>query len=52
MAVGVKCSNCVGTYYEYNGEKYYYLETTENNFKIGEIPSNEAGKKVRIIPLT
>ena len=52
MAVGVKCNNCAGTYYEYDGDRYYYLETTGNNFQIGEIPSDEAGKKVRIIPLT
>lgn len=51
MAVGVKCSNCAGTYYEYNGYRYYYLETTENNFQIGEIPSKIVNQKVRIIPL-
>jgi hypothetical protein len=49
--VGVKCSNCAGTSYEYNGDRYYYLETTGNNFQIGELPSKYANQKVQIIPL-
>jgi hypothetical protein len=51
MAVGVKCNSCTGTYYEYNGARYYYLETTGNNYRIGEIPSDYANQKVTIIPL-
>ena len=51
MAVGVKCSSCSGTYYTYEGEKYYYLETTSNNRKIGEIPDKYKNEKVRVIPL-
>lgn len=52
MAVGVKCSSCSGTYYDYNGSRYYYLETTGNNWKIGQIPPDYVNKEVRIIPLT
>ena len=51
MAVGVKCDSCTGTYYTYQGEKYYYLETTGNNFQIGQIPKEYANTKVGIIPL-
>ena len=51
MAVGVKCSSCSGTYYPYNGAKYYYLETTGTGFKIGQIPSHYQNSKVKIIPL-
>lgn len=39
MAVGVKgSSDMPGTYYEKNGSKYYYVETTSNNSEIGQIP--------------
>lgn len=51
MAIGVKCSSCSGTYYTYNGNKYYYLETTGSNFKIGQIPSEYKNTNVKIIPL-
>lgn len=40
MALGVKGSdNISGTYYTYNGERYYYVETTSTNFDIGELPA-------------
>ncbi|MCK9592588.1 MAG: hypothetical protein M0Q91_11330 [Methanoregula sp.] len=51
MAVGVKCDSCTGTYYTYQGEKYYYLETTGTNFQIGQIPKEYANTKVGFIPL-
>jgi hypothetical protein len=38
MAVGVALPlTSAGSYYEYQGEKYYYLETT-NSSKLGDIP--------------
>ena len=52
MAVGVKCSSCTGTYYTYNGDKYYYLETTGTGFKVGEISSKWKDAQVKIIPLS
>jgi predicted transglutaminase-like cysteine proteinase len=51
IAVGVKCSSCTGTYYTYNGARYYYLETTGTGFKVGEMPSSYENTKVKIIPL-
>lgn len=51
MAVGVKCKSCSGTYYTYQGEKYYYLETTGNDFQIGEISNEYTNTQVKIIPL-
>jgi hypothetical protein len=52
MAVGVKCSSCSGSYYIYQGVKYYYVETTGNNWNIGELPDEYRNQEVRIIPLT
>jgi len=51
MAVGVKCSSCSGTNYTYGGDKYYYLETTGNNYKIGQMPDEYRNQKVNIIPM-
>ncbi|MFH1399251.1 MAG: hypothetical protein ABIG95_04015 [Candidatus Woesearchaeota archaeon] len=49
MMVGVLCSNCDGSYYEYNGRKYYILETTTPGWKIGQMP--EGYSEAEIIPL-
>ncbi len=38
MAVGVYCTWCTGSYYEHNGRKYFFLETT------GEAGSWELGR--------
>ncbi|MFN3383284.1 MAG: hypothetical protein ACK401_00125 [Archaeoglobaceae archaeon] len=51
MAVGVTCSNCYGTYYEYKGVKYFYLETTGEGWKIGEIPKEYENVGAIIYPL-
>ena len=52
MAVGVKCSDdFYGTYYEYGGSRYYYLETTGAGWDIGEIPEEYAGKDAIIRPM-
>ena len=38
-AVGVKGTEDIpGTYWEYKGDRYYYLETTNTGWTIGEIP--------------
>lgn len=52
MAVGISCNQeLYGSYYEYNGKKYYYLETTDKNWVIGEIPEKYVNEKVTIRPL-
>ncbi len=40
-AVGVSIKGMHGTYYEYEGKKYFYLETTGDGWKIGEMPDFE-----------
>jgi RNA polymerase subunit RPABC4/transcription elongation factor Spt4 len=37
-AVGVECSGVYGSYYSYEGNKYYYCETTAEGWAIGDIP--------------
>jgi len=37
-AVGVVCSGVYGSYYSYEGNKYYYCETTAEGWVIGDIP--------------
>lgn len=48
-AVGVLAENVPGTYVEYNGGKYYYAETTGENWRIGDLPSEFNGKPVGIL---
>ena len=52
MAVGVKGNeNIYGNYYEYAGTKYYYLETTDSGWGVGEIPDEYIGAKALITPI-
>jgi hypothetical protein len=52
MAVGVKGGEGVyGTYFEYGGSKYYYLETTGRGWDIGELPPAYKGEKAKIYTL-
>jgi hypothetical protein len=49
MAVGVKGGEGIyGTYWEYEGSKYYYLETTGDGWDIGEIPPEYEGLEAEI----
>jgi len=50
-AVGVSITGTHGSYYEHNGKKYYYLETTGEGFEIGEIPSGITNTRAYIYPI-
>lgn len=39
LAVGVLGENLYGSYYEYQGKRYYYCETTGDDWKIGDLPN-------------
>jgi len=52
MAVGVEGADTLpGTYFEYNGSRYYYLETTGIGGDLGEIPDEYADLPAEIFPL-
>ncbi|KUK40485.1 MAG: Copper amine oxidase domain protein, partial [Clostridia bacterium 62_21] len=51
MAVGVKGKDLPGAYYEYEGARYYYVETTATGWSIGKIPDEYLRAKARIFPL-
>ena len=38
-AVGVQGGNLNGRYYELDGKKYFYVETTAKGWRIGEMPA-------------
>jgi len=51
MAVGVSCNGCSGTYYNYNGKQYYFLETTSmpNIWTLGQIWGKYGEESPRVI---
>ena len=52
MAVGIKGGDGIyGSYYEYNGNRYYYLETTDTGWNIGEIPDEYKNTNAIIRPM-
>jgi len=56
VATGVECDPSVfdynATYYAYDGRDYCYLETTGENYKIGELPKDfPADSEVKVIPV-
>jgi beta-lactamase superfamily II metal-dependent hydrolase len=51
-AIGVKGGdNVYGTYYDFEGSKYYYMETTGEGWEIGDFPEEYEGVKASIYPL-
>ena len=52
MALGVKGGdNLSGTYFEYNGGRYFYVETTSSGFGFGEIPPEYKDAKVQVLTM-
>ncbi|VVB93381.1 Uncharacterised protein [uncultured archaeon] len=52
MAVGVKCGSDVSGYsYNFNGQRYCYLETTGKNWPVGQLPDEYKSLKAKIIPV-
>lgn len=49
VAVGIKSDyDLKGTFYRYNGTKYYYIETTGAGWEIGSMPNDYKGTKARL----
>lgn len=38
MALALACKNCDGQYYEWDGRKYFYVETTALHYEVGMAP--------------
>ncbi len=52
MGVGVECADGrPGTYVVYEGARYYYLETSGQGWKIGQMPDEYTGEDVTVCPL-
>ncbi|WP_342305054.1 hypothetical protein [Methanolobus sp. ZRKC5] len=52
MAVGVKGdSSLEGSYYEYSGTRYYYLETTNSRWAVGVIPEEYSDSEAVLVPI-
>lgn len=50
MALGVKGEPSIpGTYYTYNDDRYYFVETTGEGWQIGEMPELEGSTSAEII---
>jgi hypothetical protein len=53
MALGVMGDTSVeGAYYEYNGERYYFVETTGEGLEIGEVPEFAQDERAEIIEIS
>lgn len=52
MAVGVSLVGYGGSYYEYDGKRYYYLETTSLVWGVGVVPPLFAGSNAQVLPLS
>ena len=52
MAIGVMGGeNTTGSYWEYGGDKYFYVETTDPGWGIGELPDEYADTSATVLPL-
>ena len=51
FAVGILGGENQGSYYNYNGGKYFYCETTGKNFRIGDIPKEYNGISVSLFSI-
>ncbi|RHS88717.1 hypothetical protein [Clostridium sp. AM42-4] len=51
MALGIAGTDIPGSYYERNGKKYYYVETTSSGWKIGDIPNEYRCQKAEVVPI-
>ena len=52
MALGVKGSDTLpGSYFTYNGSRYYYVETTASGWGVGDLPPQYEGASARLYPM-
>jgi hypothetical protein len=51
-AVAVESSQASGSYYQYEGMKYYYCETTGSGWDLGEMPSDHKSQSADLVQVT
>ena len=51
MLLASKETTALTVYYNYNNNKYYYLETTGSGWELGEMPDDYQGVKANIYPM-
>jgi len=52
LAIGIKGDeNIYGTYWEYEGDKYFYLETTNTGWRIGQLPDVYENTAASVFPM-
>lgn len=51
MAVGIALPYAYGRYYNHDGKKYFYLETTGQYWEIGEMPEEYINQSAYVYPL-
>ena len=52
MGVGISLNSISGYYFEYSGKRYFYVETTNSGWRIGELPDELKYEKAEIYPIT
>lgn len=50
-ALGVDCPGATGSYYEKDGVRYFYIETTNKGWRLGHIPPEYQGKSALVFPI-
>ncbi len=48
-AVGLSCDGVYGAYYDWDGKRYYYCETTGQYWEVGDIPSAYENEEATLI---
>lgn len=50
VGIGIRGDDLTGTYYEMDGERYYYIETTGEGWRVGELPEEYRGETATLLP--
>ena len=51
IAVGIAVLGDHGSYFDHNGKRYFYQETTQLGWPLGSIPSFFQGSEAQVFPL-
>lgn len=51
MALGVAGEDLPGTYYEHEGRRYHYLETTGQGWAVGQVPDSVGSARAHFMPV-